>query len=225
MRNHRADAKISHAPRSEAPALEIAPLELPDAAARTYLSKFGVGCVYVISGPRGYPCLLGASGADLDEALTAARTAWPRDHAPVLAAAWWCFDKRTAQKVVNVAVASDLRYAQKEGPCLQVTLLEAREGIAAAAGRLRFRLTYHTAVLRRARAATTVLDDKLAAAQDAGQLHEFNQEYQRRRIAARLAGRRFIHYRTARSRLATLLALMAAGRFSGNIIQRVFENE
>jgi len=48
---------------AKAPALEIAPLELPDTAARTYLSKLGAGCVYVISGPRGYPCLLGASGA------------------------------------------------------------------------------------------------------------------------------------------------------------------
>jgi hypothetical protein len=44
-------------------------------------------------------------------------------------------------------------------------------------------------------------------------------------MAAQLAGKKFIDYRTARSRLATLLALVAAGKFSGNIIQRVFENE
>jgi hypothetical protein len=169
MRSHRAtqkliDAKISHALGFEAAALEISPLELPNAAARNYLSKFGIGCVYVISGPRGHPCLLGATGADLDEALNAARKVWPRDHAPVLAAAWWCFDKRTAQQIANLAVASDLRYAEKEGPCLQVTLAEAREGIAAAAGRLRFRLTDHSAVLARARTATAALEDKLAEA-------------------------------------------------------------
>ena len=226
MRSHRAtqtltDAKISHG----AAALEIAPLELPDAAARQYLSKFGVGCVYVITGPHGFPCLIGACGADLDEALKAARKTWPRDHAPVLAAACWCFDKRTAQQIANLAVASDLRYAKKEGPCLQVTLAEARDGIAAVAERLRFRLTDHYAVLARAGTATAMLDGRLTAAQEAGQLREFNKEYQKRRLAALLAGKKFIDYRTARSRLATLLALVAAGRFSGNIIERVFANE
>jgi len=56
-------------------------------------------------------------------------------------------------------------------------------------------------------------------------LGEFNKEFQRRRMAAQRAGKRFIDYRTARSRLATVLALVAAGTFSGNVIQRVFERE
>lgn len=208
----------------EIPTLEeVAPLELPDAAARTYLSKFNVGAVYVVSGPCGQPCLIGASGPELDVALAAARKAWPRDHAPVLAAVWWCFDRRTAQQIATLAQASDLRHVQKQGPCLLATLTEAMDGIAAAAARLKFRLTDHATVLSRVRTSTAVIDGKLTAAQDAGQLREFNKEYRRRRIAAQRAGKPFIDYDTARRRLAALLALVAAGRFSGNVIEQAFE--
>jgi hypothetical protein len=207
----------------ELAAREVEPLALPDSAARAYLSKFGVGCVYVICGWSGFSCLIGASGADLADALAHARKFWPRDDAPVLAACWWCFDKRTAQQIVSLAVASDLRRAQKQGPCLSVTLAQASEGIAAAAARLQFRLTDHVTVLTRVRASTAVLDGKLTAAQDAGQLREFNKEYKRRRLAAQRAGKRFIEYDVARRRLAALLALVAAGRFSGNVIEQAFE--
>jgi hypothetical protein len=86
----------------------------------------------------------------------------------VLAAVWWVFDKRTAQQTATLAVASDLHYVEKEGACLAVTLLEVRTGIAAAADRLRFRLTDHAVVLARVRAATAVLDDKLASVKTPG---------------------------------------------------------
>jgi hypothetical protein len=220
-----ADAEISHALTSHEPALEIAPLELPDFAARVYLSKFAVGVVYVISGPHGSPCLIGAGGADLADALTAARRRWPHDHAPVLAAAWWCFDRRTAQQVAVLAMASDLCHAQREGLCLAVTLVEATAGITAAAGRLRFRLTDHATVLARIRATGFALEGELTAAQEAGQLKTFNQEYAKRRRAAQAAGKRFPHYSIARARLRALLAAAADGRDDGgDILKRVFDD-
>jgi hypothetical protein len=198
---------------------------MPDSNARLYLSRFAVGAVYVICGSTGFPCLIG-DGFDLADELAAARKSWPRDiDPPVLAAVWWVFDKRTAQQIANLVVASDLRQARKDGPRLAVWLVEASAAIVAAAGRLHFRLTDHAAVLERIRTAGIALEDKLTAAQNAGLLREFNKEYQRRRMAAKVAGKKFIDYRDARARLRAVLAAAADGRFSGDIIRRVFEGE
>jgi hypothetical protein len=216
-----ADALNASGPMSP----EITPLELPDSNVRLYLSRFAVGAVYVICGSTGFPCLIGA-GFDLADELAAARKSWPKNlDPPVLAACWWVFDKRTAQQIANLAVASDLRQVRKEGPRLAVGLAEASAAIVAAAGRLRFRLTDQAAVLERIRTAGIALEDKLAAAQNAGLLREFNREYQRRRMAAKLAGKRFIDYQVSRARLRAVLAAVADGRFSGDIIRRVFEGE
>jgi hypothetical protein len=158
--------------------------------------------------------------------LAAARKSWPKDLDPlVLAAVWWVFDKRTAQQIANLAVASDLRQARKDGPRLCVNVAEASAAIVAAAGRLHFRLTDHAVVMERIRTTGIALEDKLTAAQNAGLLREFNREYQRRRMAAKLAGKKFIDYQTARARLRAVLAAVADGRFSGDIIRRVFEEE
>jgi hypothetical protein len=204
--------------------IEVKSLELPDAAARTYLGKFGVGAIYVISGSRGSPCLIGACGADRADALAHGRKTWPHAGTPVLAAVWWCFDKRTAQQISNLVVASDLRSARKERSCLAVSVAEATAGIVAAAGRLKFKLTDHATVLARAKAGSMAIEDRLVAVQDAGQLREFNKEYQRRRLVAQRAGKKFMDYGVARRRLATLLALVAAGKFSGDVIRGVFES-
>jgi hypothetical protein len=212
-------------PISDTPQPEITPLELPDSNARLYLSRFAVGAVYIICGPTGFPCLIG-SGFDLADELAAARKSWPKElDPPILAAVWWVFDKRTAQQIASLAVASDLRQARKEGPRLAVTLAEASAAIVAAAGRLHFRLTDHAVVMQRIRTTGIALEDKLTAAQKAGQLREFNKEYQRRRMAAQLAGEPFIYYSAARARLRAVLAAAADGRFSGDIIRRVFEGE
>jgi hypothetical protein len=165
-------------------------------------------------------------GFDLAGELKAARKSWPKDlDPPVLAACWWVFDKRTAQQITSLAVASDLRQARKDELRLSVKLAEASAAIVAAAGRLYFRLTDHAVVMERIRTTGIALEDKLTATQNAGQLREFNKEYQRRRIAAKLAGKRFIDYQTARARLRAVLAAVADGRFSGDIIRRVFEGE
>jgi hypothetical protein len=210
-------------PISDTP--EILPLELPDSNARLYLSRFSVGAVYVICGSTGFPCLIG-SGFDLADELAAARKSWPKQlDQPVLAAVWWVFDKRTAQQIVSLAVASDLRQSRKDRSRLSVNLTAASAAIVAAAGRLHFRLTDHAVVMQRIRATGIALEDKLTAAQEAGQLKEFNREYQKRRMAAQLAGKRFSHYPVARGRLRAVLAAAADGRFSGDIIRRVFEGE
>jgi hypothetical protein len=207
------------------PAETLAPLEMPDAGVHRYLRRFNIGAVYIIAGSAGFPSIIG-TGTDLATELAAAHKAWPEDlDPPVLAAAWWCFDLRTAQQIATLAVACDLRRITKEGSRLTVTIAEASTAIIAAADRLQFRLTDHAAVLARAKAAGVELESQLAAAQNAGQLSEFKQEYQRRRLAAKTAGRRFISYQEARSRLRALLAATAAGKFAGNVIQRVFEGE
>jgi hypothetical protein len=104
-------------------------------------------------------------------------------------------------------------------------LAEVSAAIVAAAGRPHFRLTDHVVVMERIRTTGIALEDKLTAAQNAGQLREFNKEYQRRRMAAQVAGKKFPAYRTMRARLRALLAATAAGKFSNDVIRRVFEGE
>ena len=156
-----ADALSTPGPTSDTP--KNPPLELPDSSARLYLSRFSVGAVYIICGLTGFPCLVG-SGFDLAGELTAARKTWPKDFdPPILAAAWWVFDKRTAQQIVNLAVASDLRRARKDGSRFSVNLAEASAAIIAAAGRLHFRLTDHAVVMQRIRTRGIALEEKLTA--------------------------------------------------------------
>ena len=80
--------------------------------------------------------------------------------------------------------------------------------------------------MQRIRTTGIALEDKLTAAQSAGLLREFNKEYQRRRMAAKLAGKPFIYYQTARARLRALLAKAADdNRYTANILQQVFADD
>jgi hypothetical protein len=82
---------------------------LPDAGVQRYLRRFNIGAVYIIAGSSGFPCIIG-SGSDLATELAAMRKTWPKNvDPPILTAAWWCFDLRTAQQIATVAVARDLR--------------------------------------------------------------------------------------------------------------------
>lgn len=216
----------SPAPILEPPRIEVAPLELPDSYARMYLGRFGVGCCYVICGPHGHPCLIGAAGEDLDVALKTARRTWPQDHVPVLAFVAWVFDKRAAQQIVTLAVASNLREAEREGPRLRVSLTEASGSIAAAAERLDFYLTDHASTLARAKGCNAALEERLAAIQDDGQLKEFHKEYQKRRRAAEAVGLSFPSYNTVRARLRALLAKAADdSRYTADILKQVFADD
>ncbi len=192
---------------------------------RKYLERFGVGAVYVIAGPMGYPCVIG-TGTDLADELVAARKTWPpKLDPPLLVWAAWCFDLRTARQIANLVVASDLRLARRDGPRFAVTVGEATAAITAAAGRLHFRLSDHAAVLARAKAAGAALEDKLSAAQDSGELMAFNAEYARRRREAQARGEKFMGYAEARQRLTAVLAAAASGRPVADILAQVFEDD
>ena len=208
------------APAATAPAPGPEPIEIPDAGVQRYLDRFGVSAVYVIAGPAGFPCVLG-SGTDLGDALKAARRSWPpKLDPPLLAAAWWTFDGRAAQQVVSLVVASDLRLARRDGPRFAVSTEEATRAITAAAGRLHFRLTDHASVMARAKATGVALEDKLSAAQATGDLKPFHAEYQRRRVKAQAAGRKFMSYNEARTRLRAVLAAAASGRPVGDVLAK-----
>ena len=200
-------------------------IELPGGSEQRYLDRFGVGAIYVICGPSGYPCVIG-SGVDLGAALKAIRRAWPEKiDGPILAWAAWCFDQRTAQQIANLVVASDLRLARKDGPRFAISIDEATRAITAAAGRLKFRLTTHEAVMARAKAAGVSLGSKLDQVQAAGDLKDFNREYSRRRTAWAAAGKgKFISYNEARSRLVAILATAGSGKPVKDVLQAVFED-
>jgi hypothetical protein len=210
-------------PRPVASAAGFTPLELPDSGVRRYLERFGIGAIYIVAAPIGFPCVIG-TGTDLGTELAAVRKTWPKDlDPPILVAAWWCFDLRTAQQIANLVVACDL-LPHRAGSRFAVTVSEATTAITAAAGRLHFRLTPHATVLARAKAAGVALEDKLGAAQQIGGLKGFNAEYQRRRRAAQIAGRKFMGYSEARARFRALLAAAASGRPVQDVLAQVFES-
>jgi hypothetical protein len=193
------DAINDAGPISDSLPVLFPPLELPDANAGLYLSRFNLGAVYVAAGTAGFPCAIG-SGTDLAAELAAVRRVWPKDAAvPELLWCAWCYDPRTAQQVATVALASDLRSKPKDGRGILCSVEQASAALIAAAQRLGFRLTDHAAVLERIRTTGAALETKLDAAQTAGVLKEFNQEFKRRRVAAQLAGKRPLNYREARA--------------------------
>ena len=66
--------------------------------------------------------------------------------------------------------------------------------IPAAARALGVALTDHATVPARATAALAGIEARMASAQRTGVLHEFNQEYRRRRLEAQRQGERFMSY-------------------------------
>jgi hypothetical protein len=92
------------------------------------------------------------------------RLAVARDPAGA-AAAWWC-------------------EAAKTGPVIRAARLHGGD-IPAAARVLGVTLTDHATVLARAKAAVAKIEAGMAWAQRTGVLHEFTQEYHRRRLEAR----------------------------------------
>jgi hypothetical protein len=120
-------------------------------------------------------------------------------------------DLRSAQRVVTLALASDLRHFTRDGPRFAVTLREASTAIAAAAGRLDVQLTSHDTLLARAGVAVGKIETGLAVAQAGGGLKFFNEEFQKRRREAQTHGKKFMNYGTARTKLFEILAGIAAG--------------
>ena len=128
-----------------------------------------------------------------------------------VAAAWWAKD---------AAAHAVVRAIGEHAP----TGVEAATAeILAAAKRVDAVLSEHDVVVARARNALARLDTKIEHARRTGTLAFFNSEYQRRREAARAAGKGFMRYNTALSKLRKLLAGAAAGAPVSDVLQRVFD--
>jgi hypothetical protein len=82
--------------------------------------------------------------------------------------------------------------------------------IPAAARVLGVALTDYATVLARAKHAVAKIDAGMAWAQRSGVLHEFNQEYRRRRLEAQGRGERFTGYAQATARLRRAITRVAA---------------
>jgi hypothetical protein len=118
-------------------------------------------------------------------------------------AAGWCV-ARDASSVIRVA--------RKRG-----------DHIPAAARALGVTLTDHATVLARAKAAVAKIEAGMAWAQRTGVLHEFNQEYRRRRLEAQRRGERFMSYGQAMARLRCAITKVAAGGAPVAIVPEVFD--
>jgi hypothetical protein len=82
----------------------------------------------------------------------------------------------------------------------------------------------HSVAVTRARAALAQIDAGLARAQSSGVLAQVNSEYQRRRLAARARGERFMSYVEVKRRLQKAMAGVAAGdKMPADLLVRVFD--
>jgi hypothetical protein len=168
-------------------------IEPPSRAVRDYLAGFNLGCI-----------LIRPSG-EIEVARSLARMG------PV-AALWWVRDWSSAHQVVRAI-------GEQRSGTVEAAIAEIR----AAAVRVDVVLSERSVVVARARDALARLDTKIELARQNGVLQFFNREYQRRRLAARAAGARFMTYGEAKRRLRKLLARAAAGTPIANVLQRVFE--
>jgi len=119
--------------------------------------------------------------------------------------AWWC-KAEDAKRI--------LKDAQKTG---DVPGIAARYGI---------RLTAHAHVLERVQQRTAKIDAAIEQAIDAGVLKQFNDEYRRRRLEAKRAGKGFMAYGIAQARLRKAVTAMVArgGLVTESLIGGVFAN-
>ena len=168
-------------------------IELPSRAVHDYVASFNLGCIYFTAAGK-----LGV-GRDLSRASP-------------IAAAWWCRDRRSAEEIM-VAI----------GAAHPTSVEQAVAEITATAAPLDVALTEHAAVLARAKAAIRKFERQLAMANGTGALAFFNAEYQRRRLAARAVGKRFMTYREAHWRLRKALAAAAADGPMPDLVQQVFD--
>lgn len=191
-----------------------------------YLQRFNIGMLVIFGQPDLPPCYPGAvAAADVAAFFKAVRQAWPQDIAlPCFAWAALLAGLRPAQQILNLALASELRGWPLDRGRIGVPMAKIAGALTAAAGRLQIPLTDYRDGLLRVRVATACLVDKLDAAQDLGDLKEFNQEYSRRRRAAQAAGHKFMPYDEARARLSSLLAAAASGKPVGDVLRQVFDS-
>ena len=104
------------------------------------------------------------------------------------------------------------------------TLRGRGDDIPAAARALGVALTEHSMVLARAKTAVAKIEAGMAWAQRTGVLHEFDQEYRRRRVEAQGRGERVTGYAQATTWLRRVLVETAASNSTAPLMSRVFED-
>jgi hypothetical protein len=201
------------------------PLELPSKVAAEYLRRFDIAALAILAPSSGLQCAPVAT-IDLGTVLSDVRKTWAKDiEPPTLAAAWWVSGIRPAQGILNLVLACDLRGYPLERGRLGVSVAKISEAIIASAARLRIGLTDYATGLARVQGSTQRLEDLVDEAELGGLLKPFNAEYRRRRQAAKAAGRPFMNYGTARSRLqAALAGAAASGGIDTRVIATVFRD-
>ena len=91
----------------------------------------------------------------------------------------------------------------------------------------RRQLTEHAKLIARVRERTAKIDAALKQALDEGWLKTFNSEYRKRRLAAQAAGRPFMSYQTAYTRLRKVVTEMVSrgGLVTQSLIVSVFDTK
>jgi hypothetical protein len=119
----------------------------------------------------------------------------------------------------NPAGASMAWWARADDADKIATAARNTGDIPEAARRLQIAVTPHVVVAKRTADRTAKIDKALKQALDEGTLKIFNAEYRRRRLAAQQAGRRFMSYSEAHTRLHKCVADMVAG---GGVVSQSF---
>jgi hypothetical protein len=174
------------------------PFILPRAREREYLTANGVVAVYVADLDDDHSTV--GTSRDLAQSLYAIRR--HHKYAAIMAAFW------VRSQVEAVSIVNEVNRGAEESKMNAKALIDR---IKLAAARLNFLINEHDAILLRARAAVTFIDERLSVAQQTGQLKFFNRTYQRWRLDAMNVGRT-MSYAEARARLrASLYRQIAAG--------------
>jgi hypothetical protein len=162
------------------------PFLLPKGAAREYLTANDIVAIYVVEIPE-EAVMVGVS-RDLYQTLIAVR----RHHKyAAIVAAYWLKGEADAQLICDAALDGE---ASKVTPAMMANRIEA------AAESLNIAVTDHQTILLKVRAAVQYVEERLAEAQEAGQLRFFNRAYRQWRLEAKAHGRSMT-YAEARARL------------------------
>jgi hypothetical protein len=155
------------------------PERSPDAKAIRYLIQSGAAAVYV-------------TGVD---DFVAIRSAGTKIDPRTAAAIYW------VRKQDAIPLTRRARKAAGDNPNTEEAISALREAAAAA----RVKLTEHSIAISRAGASAQRLDAYLLSMRGTGALKEFNRAFKRRRLEATANGRGFMTFKTAMTRLQTLL--------------------
>ncbi|KYK50078.1 hypothetical protein A1D31_22465 [Bradyrhizobium liaoningense] len=168
-------------------------LKLPRAAEREYLAIYGIVAVYVAALPSG-ESIVGFS-RDLLHSLLTLRRQWRGLH---IACAYWVKDRREARLIAAEVNARLLRHPERR--VLLADAKAAQRTVENVAAHMGIAITEHETVLMRTRHAVAYVEERIAQAQAAGELRQFNRSFRQWRLTARSMGRG-MSYAEARARL------------------------